>query len=317
MSKRMIALLGFLMLILVGCRQEEALSSEDINIALAFEPADLAVTGDSTVLVTVTDNDGNAINDATVTIRGDMSHAGMAPVIRDVETGEEGVFSTDYEWTMAGDWEVSVTVTLPDGTSAGETFAFTVEGDMSDMGMEDMNMSGAVSGGYLSISNNGSSDIMLMSVVADGVGMIEIHETVVENDIASMQAVENGELLIAAGETVMLQPGSFHLMLMNLENDLVEGETLSLSLTFDNDETLIVDAIIQGEAPEAPEASEVIESGDIVISGAWVRPTALSDMGGMDMDGTEEADMGGMDMDDAEEADMGGMDMDGTEEASE
>lgn len=136
MPKRVIVLLGILMMILVGCRQEEPLTSEDINIEIAFEPAELAVSADSTVLVTVTDNDGNAISDATVNIRGDMSHAGMAPVLRDIETGEEGVFSSDYEWTMAGDWEVSVTVTLPDGTEAGETFAFTVEGAMDDMDME-------------------------------------------------------------------------------------------------------------------------------------------------------------------------------------
>jgi YtkA-like len=141
--KRMIALSLILMLILVACRQEEPTptTDEDINIDIAFEPAELFVTDDSTVIITLTDNTGQAIEDAIVNVRGDMSHAGMTPVLREITDSSEGVYTSDYEWTMAGDWNVEIVVTLPDGTTTGETFTFTVEGEMGDMdGMGDMEM---------------------------------------------------------------------------------------------------------------------------------------------------------------------------------
>jgi hypothetical protein len=130
-------MLGILMIILVGCRQAEPLASTDINIDVNFASEALAV-GEDTILVTITDKDGNAINDATVNIRGDMSHAGMIPVLVDIEAGADGVYSAPYDWSMAGDWEVGVTVTLPDGTTAAQTFDYTVAGDMSGMDMGDM-----------------------------------------------------------------------------------------------------------------------------------------------------------------------------------
>ena len=141
MPKRVIAVLLILVLMLAACRQEEPIANESVNIDIAFEPAELFVTDDSTVIVTLTDNTGQAISDAMVNVRGDMSHPGMTPVLREITSGTEGVYTSDYEWTMAGDWNVEITVTLPDGTTTGETFTFTVAGEMDDMGdMEDMDM---------------------------------------------------------------------------------------------------------------------------------------------------------------------------------
>ena len=125
MPKRVVIFLALLTLILAGCRQAEPSVNENINIAVAFEPNELAV-GASTVLVTITDAAGSAISDATVNVRGDMAHAGMQPVIRDIASGTDGVYSSEYEWTMAGDWEVTVSVTLPDGTSAEQRFDYSV-----------------------------------------------------------------------------------------------------------------------------------------------------------------------------------------------
>jgi hypothetical protein len=137
--KRFIVLLLILMMLLAACRQEEPTTNEAVNIDIAFEPAELFVTDDSTVIITLTDNAGQVIDDATVNVRGDMSHAGMTPVLREITAGTEGVYTSDYEWTMAGDWNVEIVVTLPDGTTTGETFTFTVAGEMGDMdGMEDM-----------------------------------------------------------------------------------------------------------------------------------------------------------------------------------
>jgi hypothetical protein len=124
-----VVLLSVLILMLAGCRQQaEPIANENVNIAVSFAPNELTI-GASTVVVTLTDTAGNPINDATVNIRGDMNHAGMQPVIRDIEAGANGSYSTEYEWTMAGDWEVTVVVTLPDGTSAEQRFDYAVTGN--------------------------------------------------------------------------------------------------------------------------------------------------------------------------------------------
>ena len=80
MRKLTIAMLLVVLLVAAGCRQAEPTSSEDVNIEVAVSPEDPTV-GNAVLTVTLTDADGNPITDATVAVRGDMSHAGMVPVI--------------------------------------------------------------------------------------------------------------------------------------------------------------------------------------------------------------------------------------------
>lgn len=97
------------------------------------------------------------------------------------------------------------------------------------------------SAAYMEIVNNTNTPIVLTSVTAESASMIQIHQTVIENEMAQMQHMENG-LRIAADNSIQLQPGGYHIMLMNLEAELNEGDIITLTLTFDNDENLIVNA---------------------------------------------------------------------------
>jgi len=76
--------------------------------------------------VTLLDADGRPVEDATVTIRGDMSHAGMAPVEATAAHAGDGIYTADFEWTMTGDWIVTVTATLAGGNVVSQIFDFTV-----------------------------------------------------------------------------------------------------------------------------------------------------------------------------------------------
>lgn len=135
-----LALLG--LLVLAGCggreSQQEQQSADDAGVNIDLSYPDPAAVGETTLTITLTDADGNPINDATLAIRGDMNHAGMQPVLRDVEEGEGGVYEVPFQWTMDGDWIVTVDVTLADGTEVSETFDLSVEsaGEM-DMDMTD------------------------------------------------------------------------------------------------------------------------------------------------------------------------------------
>lgn len=66
--------------------------------------------------VRVVDGDGAPVTDASVRLEGDMNHAGMIPVISEpVEHEADGIYRVPFEFTMLGDWIISVFVTTADG----------------------------------------------------------------------------------------------------------------------------------------------------------------------------------------------------------
>ena len=86
--------------------------------------------------------------------------------------------------------------------------------------------------GYLTVSNTGANDDRLLAVSAD-FPRITLHGTEVDNDIATMRAQDG--IPIAAGETVTLEPGGYHVMFMGLDGDPFEvGEEIPATLTFEN-----------------------------------------------------------------------------------
>lgn len=93
----------------------------DIIIEYVSQP-DPPVFGYAEVFVTLTDRQGNPITGATVSLTGTMMHDGMEPVEASATHIENGEYRIEVEWTMAGDWLSTITVTLPDGTTHGQTF---------------------------------------------------------------------------------------------------------------------------------------------------------------------------------------------------
>lgn len=138
MHKRLVllTLLSFFLLG-SGCarasRQGNAAAVQVTMTAIPFPPH----IGDSRLVIQVSDESGRPINDAHLTIKGDMTHAGMVPILAEVEGGEDGVYTVPFEWTMAGDWVVMVDVQLADGTKAQERFDMAVQFEAGDTCEED------------------------------------------------------------------------------------------------------------------------------------------------------------------------------------
>jgi hypothetical protein len=77
---------------------------------------------------------------------------------------------------------------------------------------------------YGTLANESDREWVITRVMCERVRRPEIHETVVENDVARMRRVS--ELRLAKDERVELRPGGLHLMLMGLEAPLQPGEYL-------------------------------------------------------------------------------------------
>lgn len=84
---------------------------------------------------------------------------------------------------------------------------------------------------YVTIQNNGSTDDRLTGIETPVAGMPMLHETVMKDGVASMPHA--AVIDIPAGETVSLAPGGYHGMLMDLENELKEGESFPMTLQFE------------------------------------------------------------------------------------
>lgn len=101
-------------------------------------------------------------------------------------------------------------------------------------------MGGGTTAIYFNLLNRGAAADRLVAVsAAPGIAeAVEMHETVIENEMAMMQSVEGLDL--PAGETVSFEPGGLHIMLVGLQRDLAPGDALTLTLTFASGAQLVV-----------------------------------------------------------------------------
>lgn len=88
----------------------------------------------------------------------------------------------------------------------------------------------SIMAGYMTISNPTHEDIVISELSSPDFGQVEIHETRIENNVASMIKLEH--LVIEAGETVRLTPGAMHLMFIEPVIPLRAGDQSSLTITF-------------------------------------------------------------------------------------
>jgi len=108
-----------------------------------------------------------------------------------------------------------------------------------------------VGGAYLTITNSGTADDRLVSASTPAAGMTQIHEMKMDGDVMKMNELPDG-LVIPAGQSVALEPGGYHLMLMQLTGPLVEGTKVPVTLTFEKAGTVEVEVDVGGIAAKEP-----------------------------------------------------------------
>ena len=125
---RLMLTVAVLIVALVGCRPGPQQSSGS-GLQITVEVGGTPKLG-NTPLTVLVERDGGPIPGAEVRVTGDMTHAGMVPVLRDTVETEPGVYrAADFEFTMAGDWIITADVKLPGGDRATGELRVGVSGD--------------------------------------------------------------------------------------------------------------------------------------------------------------------------------------------
>jgi len=101
------------------------------------------------------------------------------------------------------------------------------------------------SGAFMSITAaKGGRLVEARSPVA---GVVEIHEMKLENNVMRMRAVAGLDL--PAGKTVELKPGGYHVMLMELRQQMKEGDSVPITLVVEGQDkkraTVEVKAVVR------------------------------------------------------------------------
>ncbi|MDJ0878217.1 MAG: copper chaperone PCu(A)C [Halieaceae bacterium] len=108
--------------------------------------------------------------------------------------------------------------------------------DASDGWMRAMPPGQPTAAAYLTLSNPGDSTVALVSASTPLAGSVEIHRSFQQDGMWRMRRLT--DLPIPAGGDAALAPGGAHLMLFNMKRALREGDSLPLTLEFDNGETV-------------------------------------------------------------------------------
>jgi copper(I)-binding protein len=87
-----------------------------------------------------------------------------------------------------------------------------------------------VSGAYMQIRSD--ADARLVGASSPVVPRVEVHEMKMDGDVMRMREVKAIEL--PKGKTVSLEPGGFHIMLMNLPKPIAAGDVIPLILTLES-----------------------------------------------------------------------------------
>lgn len=97
--------------------------------------------------------------------------------------------------------------------------------------------------GYANITNNSDEDRIITSAKSKQFKMVEVHKTIVEDGVAKMRRQNN--LIIRAGKTLKLKPGSYHLMLMHPQSALKLNDEVNVTITLKNgDESEEIDVVL-------------------------------------------------------------------------
>lgn len=97
------------------------------------------------------------------------------------------------------------------------------------------------SAAYMMLTNYTDQDVSLVGASSDVAAAVEVHLSSMSED-GTMKMEKQDAVVIPAGKSLELKPGSYHIMFIGLMDDLMVGDEVTLTLHFDgyDDVTLTV-----------------------------------------------------------------------------
>ncbi|WP_275006214.1 copper chaperone PCu(A)C [Promicromonospora iranensis] len=99
-----------------------------------------------------------------------------------------------------------------------------------------------MSAGFGTLTNTGSSDVVLTSAASIISSDMELHVTGPDEDGQMVMSPQEGGFIIAPGDTLVLEPGGDHIMFMDVREPVGPGDTVDLTLTFEDGSAVDVTA---------------------------------------------------------------------------
>ncbi len=93
----------------------------------------------------------------------------------------------------------------------------------------------------------------LMGASTPVAGMAELHQTINAGGVMQMRPLEGG-LAVTPGTPAHLQPGGYHIMLMDLKQPLKKGEHFPITLTFEHAAPVTTQVTVMGPGAMGPGA---------------------------------------------------------------
>ena len=101
---------------------------------------------------------------------------------------------------------------------------------------------------YMEIINSSNEDDRLLTASSDQAGMVMIHRSIRDGDISKMIHVHDG-IFVPKKSSVKLKPGDYHLMLMNVNEDLTLGDKITVTLNFEKSNSITINPIAKLRPP--------------------------------------------------------------------
>lgn len=107
-----------------------------------------------------------------------------------------------------------------------------------------------VGAAFLTITAAKGAGDKLLSASSPAAARVELHTHTMDDGIMRMRRVES--IAVPDGGTVLLQPGGFHIMLIDLAAPLKQGEAIKLGLKFEKAGEVSLDVPIEAIAAKGP-----------------------------------------------------------------
>ncbi len=107
-------------------------------------------------------------------------------------------------------------------------------------------------GAFMELTSKDSAT--LLGASSPVAGVVEVHEMAMENNVMKMRAIP--KLDLPAGKAVALKPGGYHIMLMDLKQQLKKGDSVPITLKLEGKDKAVKTVDVKAEVRDLASGGE-------------------------------------------------------------